>query len=423
MQHTIETTLDYAKRLDAEDALKEYRSQFHLPMQANGEPHLYLCGNSLGLQPKATQSYIEQELDDWKNLGVEGHTKANTPWLSYHEVLTHKMAKIVGAKPIEVIVMNTLSVNLHLLMATFYQPSKERYKILIESDAFPSDRYAVESQIQFHGYQNGVVELQPRAGEVLLREEDIARKIEEEGDEIALVLIGCPNYYTGQVYDIKKMATLAHAKGCKIGVDLAHGAGNLKLKLHDANIDFAAWCTYKYLNSGPGSVGACFIHERYAEAFDLPRFSGWWGHDKATRFGMRDDFKPIPGAEGWQLSNPPILSLAAIRASLAIFDRVGMEALVEKSHKLTGYLEELLDVLLKDAVEIITPRNPTERGCQLSLKLIKGNGKAMFEAITEKGVIADWREPDVVRIAPAPLYNSYEDVYRFVEILRNELRK
>jgi len=324
------------------------------------------------------------------------------------------MAKIVGAKPIEVTVMNTLSVNLHLLMATFYRPTKQRYKILIESDAFPSDRFAVESQIRFHGYENGLVELKPRTGEVLLRHKDIQQTIEKNGDEIALILIGCPNYYTGQVYDIKRIAELGHARGCMVGIDLAHAAGNLKLELHDSNIDFAAWCTYKYL---------CFIHERHARSFDLPRFAGWWGHNKETRFGMRDNFDPIPGAEGWQLSNPPILSLAAIRASLEIFDEVGMDALSQKSKKLTGYLEDLLVAYLKDSVAILTPNNPRERGCQLSLQILAKNGKEVFKAITEKGVIADWREPDVIRIAPAPLYNSFEDVCNFVLILKEVLEK
>lgn len=419
----METTLAYAQLQDEQDVLSSYRDKFHIPIQKNGKPHVYLCGNSLGLQPKTTKTYLEQELNDWATYGVEGHFNAKNPWLPYHEFLTKKMAKIVGAKPIEVVVMNTLSVNLHLLMATFYRPTKERYKILIESDAFPSDRYAVESQIKFHGFSNGLVELKPRKGEVLLRQVDIEQTIEKEGDEIALILIGCPNYYTGQVFNIKRIAELGHAKGCMVGVDLAHGAGNLKLELHDANIDFAAWCTYKYLNSGPGSVGGCFIHERHAHSFNLPRFAGWWGHNKETRFGMRDGFDPIPGAEGWQLSNPPILSLAAIRASLDIFDEVGMDALQKKSKKLTGYLEDLLLKNLAEEVEIITPANPKERGCQLSLQINSGAGKTVFEAITEKGVIADWREPDVIRIAPAPLYNSFEDVYNFVTLLKEELKK
>lgn len=417
----MKNTLEHAEKLDQQDPLSHFRDKFHIPNQANGEPYVYLCGNSLGLQPKTTGSYIQQELLDWQNLGVEGHLHAKNPWLPYHEFLTEKMAKIVGAKPIEVVVMNTLSVNLHLLMATFYKPTPNRYKILIESDAFPSDRYAVESQLNFHGYANGLLELKPRDGEELLRHGDIEDYIEKEGDSIALILIGCPNYYTGQVFDMKKIAALGHAKGCMVGFDLAHGAGNLELQLHDSNIDFAAWCTYKYLNSGPGSVGGCFIHERHATAFDLPRFAGWWGHNKTTRFGMRDDFDPIPGAEGWQLSNPPILSLAAIRASLDIFDEAGMRALVEKSKKLTGYLEALLEEMA-DHVRVITPKDPSERGCQLSLQITNGYGKAIFDAISHKGVISDWREPNVIRIAPAPLYNSYKDVFKFVKILKEAIK-
>lgn len=417
----MKQTLADAQQLDAQDELKGYRNKFHIPKQENGKPFIYLCGNSLGLQPKSTETHIKQELEDWKKFGVEGHFHAKNPWLPYHEYLTDKMARIVGAKPIEVVVMNTLTVNLHLLMASFYRPTKERFKILIESDAFPSDRYAVNSQLKFHGYDDGLLELKPRAGEILLRHEDIEAIISEHGDSIALILIGCPNYYTGQVVDLKKIATLGHEKGCLVGFDLAHGAGNLKLELHDSGVDFAAWCTYKYLNSGPGSVGGCFIHERHAKAFDLPRFAGWWGHNKETRFGMRDEFDPLPGAEGWQLSNPPILSLAAIKASLDIFDEVGMNALNKKSKKLTGYLETLLKDLGHD-VQIITPENSGERGCQLSLQITKGEGRMIFDEITKNGVIADWREPDVIRIAPVPLYNMYEDVFHFVGILKNALK-
>ena len=410
-------SLTYAKQLDAQDPIRAYREEFYLPVQKNGEQHLYFCGNSLGLQPKRTEKFIQQELEDWKMLGVEGHFHAKNPWMPYHEFLTERMAKIVGAKPIEVVMMNTLSVNLHLLMASFYRPTKERFKILIEADAFPSDRYAVESQIHFHGYKDGLLELKAREGEVLVRHEDIETIIEQEGHEIALILIGCPNYYTGQVFDMKRIAALGHAKGCVVGFDLAHGAGNLHLELHDSGIDFAAWCSYKYLNSGPGSVSGCFVHERHAHNSDLPRFAGWWGHNKTTRFNMRHAFDPIPGAEGWQLSNPPILSLAAIMASLEIFEEVGMPALLEKSAKLTGYLEFLVNNLEGDRVNIITPSNPKERGCQLSIQ-VRDADKSLYDAITEKGVIADWREPDVIRVAPIPLYNSFEDVFRFVEVLK-----
>ncbi len=416
MQHTR----SYALEQDEKDPLRSFRDQFYLPKKADGTPYLYLCGNSLGLQPVPVESYLLQELTDWKNLGVEGHFHAQNPWMPYHEFLTEKMARIVGAKPIEVVVMNTLSVNLHLLMASFYRPTADRYKILIESDAFPSDKYAVESQLRFHGYEEGLIELSPRPGEALLRAEDIATTIEEQGEEIALIMLGCPNYYTGQVFDLKQIAALGHAKGCTVGFDLAHGAGNIPFQLHDSGIDFAAWCTYKYLNSGPGSIGGCFVHERHAHNFDLPRFAGWWGHNKETRFKMRDDFEPIPGAEGWQLSNPPILSLAAVRASLDIFEAAGMDALREKSIRLTGYMEFLIDAIEDDRIRIITPRNPDERGCQLSIQVVDAD-KRLFDAITEEGVIADWREPDVIRVAPIPLYNTFEEVYDFVRILKNKL--
>ncbi len=421
MEKTAIFSKEYAAQLDQADPIRSYRERFHLPIQPNGETYVYLCGNSLGLQPKSTEKYIQQELEDWKKWGVEGHFHAKNPWMPYHEFLTKKMARVVGAKPIEVVVMNTLSVNLHLLMVSFYRPTPERYKILIESDAFPSDKYAVKSQLKFHGYEaDGLIELRPRSGEELLRQEDIDQLIDEQGDQIAMIMLGCPNYYTGQVFDMKHIAEKGHAKGCVVGFDLAHGAGNLKPQLHDSGIDFAAWCTYKYLNSGPGSVGGCFIHERHAHNLDLPRFAGWWGHNKDTRFNMRYDFDPIPGAEGWQLSNPPILSLAAILASLDIFDEVGMDALVAKSKKLTGYLEDLVHEIDDPRINIITPADPQERGCQLSLQ-VKDADKKLFDAISEKGVIADWREPDVIRIAPAPLYNSFSDVYRFARILREEL--
>lgn len=416
----MQNTLQYAKKQDEKDPLRAYRERFYLPMQPNGQPYIYLCGNSLGLQPKSTAKYLNQELEDWKNMGVEGHFHAKNPWMPYHEFLTEKMAKVVGAKPIEVVVMNTLSVNLHLLMASFYRPTKERYKILIEFDTFPSDRYAIESQLKFHGFENGLLELKAREGEVLVRHEDIEAVIENQGESIALILIGCPNYYTGQVFNMKRIAELGHSKGCKVGFDLAHGAGNLNLELHDSGIDFAAWCTYKYLNSGPGSVGGCFVHERHANDFDLPRFAGWWGHDKGTRFGMRADFSPIPGAEGWQLSNPPILSLAAILASLDMFDEVGMKALNEKTLKLTGYLEFLVNNLSNGKIKIITPKNTAERGCQLSIQ-VQNADKSLFDAITKDGVIADWRAPDVIRVAPVPMYNSFEDVWNFVSILKNRL--
>jgi kynureninase len=418
-----ELGVEFARQMDASDPLRQYRDEFHLPFRDNGDPYVYLCGNSLGLQPKRTKAYIDQELEDWANLGVEGHIHAKNPWLPYHEFLTEGMAKVVGGLPHEVIVMNTLSVNLHLMMASFYRPTKDRFKILIESDAFPSDLYAVESQVAFHGFDKGegVLKLYPRDGEVTLRQEDILDTIENEGDSIALILLGNVNYYTGQKFDIKAITRAGHRKGCLVGFDLAHGAGNLQLNLHDDGPDFATWCTYKYLNSGPGSVGGCFIHERHANSPDLPRFSGWWGHEKATRFNMRHDFKAISGAEGWQLSNPPILSLAAIRASLDIFNEVGMSKLNAKSKLLTGYMEYLIGQMHNDQINIITPSDPDQRGCQLSIQ-VRDADKSLFDQVMSLGVIADWREPDVIRVAAVPLYNSFEDVYNFVEILKEALK-
>ncbi len=417
-----QATLAFAQALDQTDPLRKYRDQFHLPLQENGDPAIYLCGNSLGLQPKTTRAAIEQELLDWQTYGVEGHFHAERPWMPYHEFLTQAMAKVVGAKPIEVVVMNTLSVNLHLMMVSFYRPTATRHKILIEYDAFPSDKYAVASQLKFHGYDpaDSLIELKARPGEVCLRMEDIEATIAKEGAEIALVMLGNTNYYTGQFFDMRQITEWGHAQGCVVGFDCAHGAGNVALNLHDSGADFAVWCTYKYLNSGPGSLGGCFVHERHAHNKDLPRFTGLWGHNKATRFGMRDGFDPIPGVEAWQLSNPPILSMAAILASLKIYDEVGIEQLVAKSRKLTGYLEYLIKELGFSAIEIITPESPSERGCQLSIQ-VKSADQNLYKKITAAGVIADWREPDVIRVAPVPLYNSYEEVYRFVKILKTEM--
>lgn len=412
-------TLEFAKQQDQNDPLRRFRNQFHIPKDKNGEEQVYLCGNSLGLQPKLTQEYIQQELEDWSNLGVEGHTEAKNPWMPYHEFLTEKMAKIVGAKPSEVVMMNTLSVNLHLMMVSFYQPTSERFKIIIESDAFPSDKYAVESQLKFHGHdpKDSLILWEPREGEELCHFEDLEKIMETEGDQVALLLIGSTNYYTGQSFPLKKITELGHRHGAKVGFDLAHGAGNIQPNLHETGPDFAVWCSYKYLNSGPGSVGGCFVHERHANNKELKRFTGWWGHNKQTRFNMRHEFDPIPGAEGWQLSNPPILSLAAIRASLAIFDEAGFENIRAKSVKITNYLEYLLKEIEGDQIEIITPQNPEERGCQLSIK-VKNANKALFDKLMAVGVISDWREPNVIRVAPAPLYNSFEDVYKMVERLK-----
>lgn len=414
--------LDFALEQDQKDALRTYRSQFHIPKDEQGNDWIYMTGNSLGLQPKTTSDYVNQELEDWASLGVEGHFEAKNPWISYHEYLTDNMAKVVGAKPIEVIVMNTLTANLHLMMVSFYQPTKERYKILIESDAFPSDTYAVESQLRHHGFnaEDGVVLWKPREGEELLNYEDLETILEEQGDSIALIMIGGVNYYTGQYFDLKRITTLGHQYGSKVGFDCAHGAGNVALNLHESQADFAVWCTYKYLNAGPGSLAGCFVHERYAYDKELNRFTGWWSHNKKTRFNMRDAFDLLPGAEGWQLSNPPILSMAAIKASLDMFAEVGMEKLFDKSKRLTGYFEFLLKQLGEDTIRIITPTNPDERGCQLSIQ-VKNADKALHYKLTEAGVISDWREPDVIRCAPIPLYNSFEDVYRLVEKLKKLL--
>ena len=410
--------LDFAKELDHNDELSHYRNQFHIPKDKNGNELIYLCGNSLGLQPKTTKSYINQELEDWANLGVEGHTKAKNPWLPYHEFLTDSMAKIVGAKPIEVVTMNTLTANLHFMMVSFYKPTKKRYKIVIEADAFPSDKYAVESQLRHHGFlhKEGLILWKTRENEELLRYEDLETILKEQGEEIALIMIGNTNYYTGQFFDMKRITQLGHKHGCMVGFDCAHGAGNVKLDLHHSGADFAVWCTYKYLNSGPGSIAGAFVHERHAYTKELNRFTGWWSHNKETRFNMRKEFDQLPGAEGWQLSNPPILSLAAIRASLDIFNEVGIERLNEKSRRLTGYFEFLLKQLGDDTIKIITPSNPEERGCQLSIQ-VKNANKSLFDKLTMAGVIADWREPDVIRCAPVPLYNSYQDVYEMVERL------
>lgn len=411
-------TREFAFSLNESDMLREYRDQFHIPIKENGKEHIYFCGNSLGLQPKITKEFINQEMNDWATLGVEGHLNAKNPWLPYHEFLTQSYANIVGSKKSEVVAMNTLTVNLHLMMVSFYNPTSKRHKIVIEADAFPSDIYAVESQIKFHGFDvaTSLIKLRPRLGESSLRTEDIIEVINREGGEISLIMLGGVNYYTGQVFEFEKIVKSAHGKSIFIGFDLAHAVGNIKLKLHDWNVDFAVWCSYKYLNSGPGSVGGAFIHEKHHKS-GLPRFSGWWGHNKQDRFDMPDTFDPIQTVEGWQLSNPPILSLAAIRASLSIFEEVGMEKLVVKSKGLTEYLLYLLNNIDSDRIEIITPPNS---GCQISIRVINGN-KDLFEKITAEGVIADWREPDVIRIAPVPLYNTYLELYDFYKILKKLL--
>lgn len=419
---SFQNTLEFARQKDENDSLKAYRERFFFPT-FSGENVRYFTGNSLGLQPKTVGAYVQQELDDWAKFGVEGHFYAKRPWFAYHENLTEKAAKIVGALPKEVVITHSLTTNLHLLMVSFYQPKGKRTKILCEAKAFPSDQYALESQVKFHGLdlKENLIEVFPREGEHLIREEDVLAKIAELGDELALVMIGGVNYYSGQLFDIEKISKAAHAVGAFAGWDLAHAAGNVILKLHEWNVDFAAWCSYKYLNSSPGGVSGMFVHERHAKKPELPRFAGWWGHDKSVRFLMEPGFQPMEGAEGWQLSNAPVLGMAAHLASLDIFDEVGMEKLRKKSDELTAYLEFVVKTISEKnkancTLEILTPSDLKCRGAQLSI-LIHGGGKPIFDLLTAKGVIADWREPNVIRVAPVPLYNSFEDVYYFGEHL------
>jgi kynureninase len=405
----------YAAEMDTRDRLAHFRDRFYIPKTKRGEECIYLCGHSLGLQPKSAQAYIEQELKDWAELGVEGHFHGRNPWMPYHRLLTEQTAALVGAEPVEVVVMNSLTANLHLMMASFYRPTPQRHKIVIERSAFPSDQYAVKSQIRFHGYEpvGSLIELAPREGEFCLRDEDIESVIDREGDSIALILLGGVNYVTGQFFNLPAITKMGHRKGCVVGFDLAHAVGNIPLHLHEWGPDFAVWCSYKYLNGGPGCVAGCFVHERHSRAWDLPRYAGWWGHDEKSRFEMGPDFRPMPGAEGWQLSNPPILGLAPLRASMEIFSEAGMDRLREKSRLLTGYMEFLLQEKASPMLSIITPHDPERRGAQLSIRL--GNGRGLCEKLSAQGVIGDWREPDTYRIAAVPLYNSFRDVYRFVQ--------
>ena len=408
-------SLEFAKIMDEKDPLKDFRNKFFIP-QHNGKDCIYFTGNSLGLQPILTAQYVQQELDDWAKMGVEGHFHAKNPWMPYHEIFPEQLSKIVGCKEHEVVVMNTLTVNLHLLMVSFYKPTKQRYKIICEAKAFPSDQYAFETQAKYHGYDPAiaVIEVSPGEGEYNLRTEDIISVINKHGESVAVVLLGGVNYYTGQYFDLKAITKAAHEVGAYAGFDLAHAAGNVELKLHEWNVDFAAWCSYKYLNSGPGSLGAIFIHDKHGQDLSIPRLSGWWGHNKETRFKMRDDFDPLPGAEGWQLSNPPILPLAAMRASLEIFDEAGIQNLRTVS-KINS--QRMYDALASiPHVKLITPADPDQRGCQLSL-LVEQNGRQVFDHLSKAGVIADWREPNVIRIAPVPLYNTAEDIERFINIL------
>lgn len=415
-----ENSLVFAQRMDEQDPLKIFRNEFLFPKTKDGKECLYFAGNSLGLQPKKSRQFIIEELEDWEKWGVEGHWEARHPWLPYHEFLTHSTSRLVGAKPEEVVVMNTLTVNLHLMMVSFYRPIKERYQIIVEGGSFPSDKYAVDSQARFHGFdpKEAIVELWPRQGEKLLRHEDIIDKINESGNKLALVMLGNVNYLTGQAFDLQKIAEAAHKRGAFAGTNLAHGAGNLHLKLHDWGLDFAVWCSYKYLNSGPGSLAGCFVHERHLGQKDLPRFEGWWGNNKQTRFQMGPDFDPIPTAEAWQLSNPPIFQLAALRASMELFDQAGIGELRKKSELLTGYLEFLLDQIPNDYISITTPRDPLARGCQLSVT-VGGDAKALVKDLSKKGVICDFREPNIIRLAPTPLYNSFEDVFKISEVLKS----
>jgi kynureninase len=409
-------TRTFAAALSAEDPLASYRDRFHIPKQSDGSDTVYLCGHSLGLQPKSAREYIEQEMKDWERLGVEGHFHANNPWMPYHELLTASTARLVGALSNEVVVMNSLTVNLHLLMASFYRPTRERHKILIEANAFPSDRYAIGSQIAFHGYDpaDSLLEMAPRNGESNIRIDDVEERIAAEGKTITLIVFGGVNYYSGQAFDCPRITKAGHAQGCVVGFDMAHAAGNLHLKLHDWDVDFAVWCSYKYLNAGPGAIAGCFVNQRHAQNANLPRFAGWWGHDKESRFRMVPDFQPISGAEGWQLSNPSILSLAALRASMDIFDEAQIKRLRAKSERLTGYLQFLLNQKPSDRFQIITPADPAQRGAQLSLR-VKHNGRNVCDTLARKGIICDWRAPDIMRVAPVPLYSSFLDAYVFAE--------
>lgn len=419
----LNTQLEYAQQQDAQDPLRRMRDHFLIPKTKDGKDIIYFCGNSLGLQPKQAKDYIQQELDDWHNHGVEGYWHAKNPWISYNDLIMSKMGKIVGAKPAEVIVMNTLTVNLHLMMVSFFRPTKERYKILIDYSPFPSDRYAIDTHLSHLGIdpKDGLIELVPDVDGEIVSLDNIQNVIAMHGNEIALIMIGGVNYYTGQVYDIKAITKMGHDAGCKVGFDLAHAAGNIALNLHEDGPDFAVWCTYKYLNSGPGNLSGCFIHERHHNDKSLHRFAGWWGYKRETRFLMTDDFDPSPSAEGWQLSNPPVIQLAIVRASLDIWEEAGIEAIMAKSKKMTAYLEFLLKQNDIPEIRIITPSDPSLRGCQLSLQM-KSPNKRLFDYLCDNGIIGDWREPDVIRVAPVPLYNSYEDVWQFCQTLINGIK-
>lgn len=415
--------LSFAEDMDAADPLAKFRDEFHFPI-ANKKKSTYLCGNSLGLMPKQTVSLLQEELQDWAKLGVEGHFHGQRPWVNYHENLTDSTARMVGAKPEEVVCMNSLTVNLHLMLVSFYQPTRDRFKVLIETPAFPSDRYALETQIRFHGFdpQEALLELAPREGESVIHQEDIDQVLDLHGPSIALVLFPGVQYYSGQVFDLAALTDKARNIGCTVGFDLAHAVGNVPLRLHDWGADFAVWCSYKYLNGGPGAVGGSFIHQRHHRT-ELNRFAGWWGHNKETRFQMGPHFDPIPSAEGWQLSNASVFSMTPLIASMELFEQAGMDNLRNKSIVLTGYLEFLLRNDLADAVDIVTPQDPAQRGCQLSLCLKNGKGQDTFNGLQKAGVVCDWREPNVIRLAPTPIYNSFADVHTCVAALKRILEK
>ena len=421
----FEATREFAASLDHEDPLKNYREQFYIPL-FNGEEVAYFCGNSLGLQPKSARRFLEDEMLVWEKMGVEGHFKSQNPWFSYHKLCKPMLAELVGARETEVIAMNNLTTNLHLFLVSFYRPAGSRFKIMMEAGAFPSDQYCIESQVRFHGFDpdEAIIELAPQPGESILKTEDILAQINKHQNELALVMLSGVQYYSGQFFDIRAVTDSAHKAGVVVGFDLAHATGNVPLKLHEWGVDFAVWCSYKYLNSGPGGVGGAFVHDNHALKPDLPRFAGWWGHDEEKRFLMQKGFSPVKGVDGWQLSNATVLSLAVHRASLMIFSEAGMANLRKKSLQLTGYLEYLLHNITGNTgvLQIITPADPLARGCQLSLLVNKG-GRALFDRLTEAGVVVDWREPNVIRVAPVPLYNTYQDVYRFVQILADSLNK
>ncbi|MCB7481120.1 kynureninase [Christiangramia sediminis] len=417
----FENSREFAIELDKEDKLSKYRDEFIFP-KVNGKDVIYFVGNSLGLQPRSAKKYVDEIMKDWAELAVEGHFYAEKSWWDYHERFSEKLAKVVGANPSEVTVMNTLTVNLHLLMVSFYRPSGKRYKIICEEKAFPSDQYMISSQVRFHGYdpQDAIVEIKKREGENNFRTEDVLKKIKEVGEECALVLIGGVNYYTGQVFDMKTITKAGHDAGAFVGWDLAHAAGNIELKLSDWNVDFAAWCSYKYMNSGPGNASGCFINKKYHNKKDIPRFEGWWGHNKDRRFLMEPEFQPEPTADAWQISNAPILAMAPYLASLEMFAEVGMPALIEKRNKIVAYLEFVLHEIDKEvdsSFEIITPSEQDERGTQISV-FLHGEGKELFRFLMDQGVITDWREPNVIRLAPAPFYCSFKDMYEFGQILK-----